>query len=291
MAFNDGQIRPPSFSAVVGVVIGLAVLVFVSASVVIVPAGERAVIFDNFRGVLPGVRNEGMTFVVPFVQKAIRYDVKTQTYNVGTSDSDTGSTGITESAIEARTADGQTVQMELSVRFRPEEDNLWKLHSEVGINYAYKIIVPEIRSVIRTVVAQYNVMDVYSSKRTEIQQRLDDGLRSTFERYHIELQEVLIRNTRFSDEFQKAIEAKQVALQDAQRMEYVLQKEKQEKERKIIEAQGEAESMRVRGQALASNPRLIQYEYVQKLTPGIKGVVTDQQTIMNFTSLFEDTAK
>lgn len=121
MAFNDAQIRPPSFSAVVGVVIGLAVLVFVSASVVIVSAGERAVIFDNFRGVLPGVRNEGMTFVLPFVQKAVRYDVKTQTYNVGTSDADAGAAGITEPAIEARTADGQTVQMELSVRFRPDE--------------------------------------------------------------------------------------------------------------------------------------------------------------------------
>lgn len=291
MAFNDAQIRPPSFSAVVGVVIGLAVLVFVSASVVIVSAGERAVIFDNFRGVLPGVRNEGMTFVLPFVQKAVRYDVKTQTYNVGTSDADAGAVGITEPAIEARTADGQTVQMELSVRFRPNEEELWKLHREVGPNYAYKIIVPEIRSVIRTVVAQYNVMDVYSGKRTEIQQRLDEGLRTTFDRYYIELQEVLIRNTRFSDEFQKAIEAKQVALQEAQRMEYVLQKEKQEKERKIIEAQGEAESMRVRGQALASNPRLIQYEYVQKLTPGIKGVVTDQQTIMNFSNLFGDEKK
>ncbi|PKL75000.1 MAG: protease [Candidatus Melainabacteria bacterium HGW-Melainabacteria-1] len=290
MAFNEGQIRPPSFSAVIGIVVGLAVLVFASASVVVVSAGERAVVFDNFRGVLPDVRNEGMTFVLPFVQKAVRYDIKTQTYNLGTTDADASSAGASEAAIEARTADGQTVQIELSARFQPKEDEVWKLHQEVGQNYLYKIIVPEIRSVVRTIVAQYNVMDVYSAKRMLIQTQIDDALRKTFDKYYIRLNEVLIRNTRFSEEFQKAIEAKQVALQEAQRMDYVLQKESQEKKRKIIEAEGDAQSIRIRGQALAANPRLIQYEYVQKLTPGIKGVITDQQTIMNFTGLFEDKA-
>lgn len=287
MALNDRQIRPPSFNAMVGMISGLAVLIFISASVVIVPAGERAVIFDNFRGVLPGVRGEGMTFVLPFVQKAIKYDVKTQTYNIGTSDADQSSGGFNEPAIEARTADGQTVQVELSVRFQPKEDELYKLHQKVGPAYVYKIIVPEIRSVVRTIIALYNVMDVYSSKRQEIQQRMDAELRKSFDRYYIQLNEVLIRNTRFSDEFQKAIEAKQVALQEAQRMQYVLQKEQQEKARKIIEAEGEAKSIEIRGRALAANPRLIQYEYVQKLAPGIKAVITDQQTIMNFSHLFE----
>ncbi len=286
MVFNNTQIRPPGFNLVAGISAGLAVLVFLSASVVIVPAGERAVIFDNFKGVLPGVRGEGMTFVLPFVQKAIKYDVKTQTFNIGTSDAEQ-SDGFNEAAIEARTADGQTVQVELSVRFQPKDEELAKLHQEVGPAYVYKIIVPEIRSVVRTVVALYNVMDVYSSKRQEIQQKMDAQLRRSFEHYHIRLNEVLIRNTRFSEEFQKAIEAKQVALQEAQRMQYVLQKEQQEKARKIIEAEGEAKSMEIRGRALAANPRLIQYEYVQKLAPGIKAVISDHRTIMNFSSLFE----
>ncbi|MGV3523118.1 MAG: prohibitin family protein [Candidatus Sericytochromatia bacterium] len=289
MAMNQTQIRPPSFTAVVGIVIGLAVLVLISASVVVVPAGERAVVFDNFRGVLPGVRGEGMTFVMPFVQKAVRYDVKTQTYNVGTSDTEANSqgVGVGEPAIEARTADGQTMQVELSVRFQPEEENLWKLHREVGTDYVYKIIIPELRSVVRTVIAQYNVMDVYSAKRMEIQMRMDATLKKTFSNYHLRLNEILIRNTRFSDEFQKAIEAKQVALQEAQRMDYVLQKELQEKKRKVIEAQGDAEAIRTRGQALSANPRLIQYEYVQKIAPGIKAIIADQKTIMNFSNLFD----
>lgn len=288
MAINNNEsMRPPSFTTIMVAVIVLAALVILSASVKIIPAGERAVVFDNFRGVLEGVRNEGMTLIVPFVQKTINYDVKTQTYNVGTSDN-AGGTG-SEGPIEARTADGQTVQVELSVRFQPEEAELWKLHKEVGQSYEAKIILPEIRGVVRTIVAQYSVMDVYSVKRLELQKRMEDALRKTFERYYIRLNDVVIRNTRFSEDFQKAIEAKQVALQEAQRMEYVLQKEKQEKQRKIIEAEGDASSIKIRGQALAANPRLIQYEYVQKLTPGIKGVITDQKTIMNFSNLFNET--
>ena len=287
MAFNNNeQIRPPSFSAVVGIVIGLAVLVLISASVKIVPAGERAVIFDNFQGVLDGVRGEGMTIIVPFVQKAIYYDVKTQTYNIGTAETNQGSSSG-EGAIEARTADGQTVQIELSVLYQPEEKELNLLHKEVGQNYASKIITPAIRSVVRAEIGQYNVESVYSTNRLEIQAKMEEALSNNFKKYYIRLNKVLIRNTVFSPEYQKAIEAKQVALQEAQRMQYVLQKERQEKDRKVIEAQGDAESIRIRGQALNSNPRLIQYEYVQKLTPGIKAVVTDQQTIMNFSNLFD----
>lgn len=75
---------------------------------------------------------------------------------------------------------------------------------------------------------------------------------------------------------------KQVALQESERMKYILEKQRQEKERKIIEAQGEAQAIKEKGAALRANPQLIQYEYVQKLTPGIKAVITDQASIMNF---------
>ncbi len=290
MAFNDGQVRPPSFTAIIGGVIFLAVLVVISTSVVIVPAGERAVVFDNFRGVLPNTRNEGMTFVVPFVQRPTYYDVKTQTYNLGTNDTQ-GNVGgdNNESSIEARTSDGQTVHVELSVQFHPEAATLPELHKKIGRDYVDKIIVPAIRSEVRAVIGKYTVESVYSENRQEIENKIESNLKTIFERNFIVLQDVLIRNTRFSEEYQKAIEAKQVALQEAERMQYVLQKQRQEKERKIVEAQGEAEAIRIKGQALSANPRLIQYEYVQKIAPGVKAVIADQKTIMNFSNLFEST--
>jgi hypothetical protein len=68
----------------------------------------------------------------------------------------------------------------------------------------------------------------------------------------------------------------------------VLQKEESEKTRKIIAATGEAESIRRKAVALKQNPQLIQYEYVQKLAPNVKAVITDQKTLMNFGAMFDE---
>jgi regulator of protease activity HflC (stomatin/prohibitin superfamily) len=140
---------------------------------------------------------------------------------------------------------------------------------------------PEIRNQIRSSVSAYPVTEVYTEKRTEIQNQTQENLKRKFSASYLILDEVLIRNIRFSPEFEKAIEQKQIAQQEAQRMQYVLDKERQEKDRKIIEAQGEAESIRLKAIVLAQNPALIQYEYVQKLAPGVKTIITDGKTIMS----------
>ena len=177
--------------------------------------------------------------------------------------------------------------LELVDGFARLADQLPELHKNIGRDYVDKIIVPAIRSEVRAVIGKYTVESVYSKNRQEIETKIEENLKGIFERNFIVMQDVLIRNTRFSEEYQKAIEAKQVALQEAERMQYVLQKQRQEKERKIVEAEGEAQSIRIKGQALSANPRLIQYEYVQKIAPGIKAVIADQKTIMNFSNLFD----
>jgi len=70
-------------------------------------------------------------------------------------------------------------------------------------------------------------------------------------------------------------------------MKYELEREELEKQRKIIEAQGEAEAIRLKGQALARNPALIQYEYVQKLSPNVQAIITDGKTIMSIGEIFK----
>jgi prohibitin 2 len=95
----------------------------------------------------------------------------------------------------------------------------------------------------------------------------------------------------FSHEFQQAIENKQIAQQEAQRMKYVLEKQELEKKRKIIEAEGESESLRLKGKALADNPLLIQYEYVKLLSPNIQAVITDQNAIFNFSDFLKNQKK
>lgn len=264
----------------------LVVLYLLSKLFIIVPAGHRVVVFNNFSGVEQGALGEGMNVLIPFVQTAYPYEVRTQTYTLSSNTStDSRSVSPDDDSVTALTADGQKVKVDISVRYHLMPEDVWKLHQTVGQSYEIKIVRPEVRSVVRNTISQYNVRDVYSVKRDQIQAQIFDALVASFDKYHIAVDEVLIRNMSFSEAFANAIEQKQVALQEAQRMEYVLQKQKSEKERKIIEAQGEAEAIRIRAQALAQNPRLIQYEYVQKLAPNIKAIVADHNTIMNFSEL------
>ena len=283
MATFNQQIRIANFNVILGVVIGLLIIIILSSSIVIVKAGERVVVFNKFSGGLDG-RAEGMTFVIPFVQESYRYDIKTQTYTMSSIKDEGEQKG--DDAIEALTKDQQKIKIDLSIRYHPDPDRISELHKKVGWNYVEKVVRPEIRSVIRTMAAAYTVIEVSSEKRVEMQNRMGDELKRKFEPNYLVLDDVLVRNIVFSDEFQKAVEAKQVAQQEAERMKYVLEKERKEKERKVIEATGESEALRLKGKALAENPKLIQYEYVQKITPGVKAVITDQNTIINFGDIF-----
>ena len=135
------------------------------------------------------------------------------------------------------------------------------------------------------------MLDVYSGKRMLIQAAIDKSLRESFKKSFIICEEVLLRNVQFSTEFQQAIENKQIAQQEAQRMKYVLEKQEMEKTRKIIEATGEAEALRLKGKALAENPLLVQYEYVKLLSPNIQAIITDQNAIFNFSDFIKGLKK
>jgi prohibitin 2 len=265
-------------------VVALLVLIVLSKLVIVVPAGTRVVIFNSFSGVEQRVLGEGMNILLPFVQSPVFYDVRTQTYTMATSH-DEGDRFV-DSPVMALTADGQTVKMDMSIRFHVIPEDAWQLHQQVGPSFVEKIIRPEARSIVREVVSGYTVTQVYSGKRTVIQTKIQEQMTKALGKYHLALDELLIRNVSFSEAFATAIEQKQVALQEAERMRYVLQKEESEKERKIIEASGEAEAIRLRAQALRQNPQLIQYEFVQKLSPEVKAIITDQKTIMNFGEIF-----
>ena len=261
---------------------GFLLFILLSQLIVIVPAGQRVVVFNNVSGVEKQTLGEGLKILMPFLQTPIFYDVRTQTYTLSNASYHEKSVGLQNDPVTALTSDGQTVRMGISLRFHLIPEDVWQVHQKVGPSYIEKILKPEVRSVVRNTVANYTVTEVYSDKRDEIQATLGKELTETLGKYHIAMDELLIRNVAFSDEFAKAIEQKQVALQEAERMRYILQKEEAEKKRKIIEAEGVAESIRVRAQALKQNPQLIQYEYVQKLTPGVKAIVTDQNAILNF---------
>ncbi len=268
------------------VVILLIMLLFFFKIYIVVDPGERAVIFNKLTGGLRVTPAEGFYFLVPFVETAIIYDVKVKTYTMSGVMFEGEVKG--DDALQALTSDGQTVWLDLSIRFHPKTEKLIYLHKEIGFDYVNKVVRPQVRAVSRLTISEFNVIEVYSEKRQAIQERISEKLKILFEKNYLILDEVLLRNVKFSPEFQKAIENKQIAQQEAQRMKYVLEQQEMEKKRKIIEAEGDAESIRIRGKALAENPKLIQYEYVQKLAPNIQAIITDQNTIINLSDFLKE---
>lgn len=259
-------------------VLAVVIIVLLANTILIIDAGEMAVIFNQLSGGLSS-RYPGTNILIPGLQKPILYDTRVQTYTMSATYAEGERRG--DDAIETLTKDGQMVRMDLSIRFHIDQTRVTNLHREIGPDYINKVVRPEIRNQIRLAVSGYPVTEVYTEKRSEIQNQTQQNLKKKFYMSYLILDEILIRNISFSPEFEKAIEQKQIAQQDSQRMQYVLEKERQEKERKIIEAQGEAESIRLKAIVLAQNPALIQYEYVQKLAPGVKTIITDGKTIMS----------
>lgn len=265
------------------------VLIFLFKIYIVIDPGEKAVIFNKATGTLRVTPNEGFYFLVPLIEEPTVYDMKARTYTMSIAQLEGEIKG--DDSLQALTADGQIVLLDISVRYHPDPENLDKLHRRIGVDFVNKVIRPQVRSTVRMIVAEYPMLDVYSGKRTLIQAEMETKLRASFVRNYITLEEALLRNVQFSREFQQAIENKQIAQQEAQRMKYVLERQELEKKRKIIEAEGEAESLRLKGRALAENPALVQYEYVKMLAPNIQAIVADQNAIFNFSDFLKGQKK
>lgn len=255
----------------------LLVLFLIMNPFVTVGAGERAVLFSLRGGTLSRQLGEGTHIIVPFVQRPVFYDVRTQTYTMSATHWEGEVKG--EDALTALTSDGQVVTIEISVRYHPDPDQIFRLHQRVGQDYANKIIRPEVRSHTRVAIAEYPVKDVYSAERELIEKKISDRLSTSLKQNDIILDEVLLRDVQFSGAFATAIEQKQIAQQNAQRMQYVLQKAAKEKQQKILEAQGDARSIQLRGRAIAQNARIVQYEYARKVAPNVSAIITDGRNV------------
>jgi len=284
-----GTGRPPGWLAAAArwllVIPVLVVLMTLGRSFVVVGAGERAAVFNRFTGVQRGQLPEGMHFLIPWVQYPTVYDVKTHAYNMMQRDpTDPGEESTANDALLALTADGLPVSLDISVLYHVDPERVSKLHQEIGPHFLEKIVRPGSRAEVRMVAAQYPVVDIYGSRRAQMVEEINRRLRESLARSYLTVDEVLLRDVRFSDPFQAAIEQKQVAQQEVERMKFVLDQADKERRRKIIDAEGEAESIRLKAAALARNPQLVEWEYVRSLPTGVKTVITDGRSIVNLGS-------
>lgn len=280
-----GDVPPGVRRALLPVLILVAALLFSFFSVHTVQVGHALVIFNtitkSFR-----VANQGVTVVWPLVSVAQEYDLRRQEYTM-TKTSGEGRKSDWDDSLWSPTQEGLQVGIDLTIWHHLDPNRVAEIHQKIGFDYEEKIVRPAVRSVIRMVISEYPVADIYSSKRAKIQDEINLKVKALLEKDGFIVDEVVLRDVRFTEQFAQAIESKQIAQQTAEQMKYVLEKEQREAERKVIEAQGRSKAIETINQALRDNPNYIRYLYVEKLSDKISVIVSDQNTIMDLKGVLD----
>jgi prohibitin 2 len=270
---------------VTGVLIAALALVLLASSVRVVPVGHGLVVFNTVAKTFR-LAPQGVALVVPLVTDTQLYDLRRVEYTMSGVRGE-GRKGEADDSLWSPTQEGLQVGVDLTVWHHLDPRRVIDIHRGIGPDFEEKIIRPAVRSVIRLVISEYAVMDVYSARRAQIQDEINAKIKKLVEKDGFVIDEVVLRDVRFTEQFAKAIEAKQIAQQSAEQMKYVLEKEQKEAERKVIEAQGRAKAIETINEALRQNPNYIRYLYVDKLSDKISVIVSDQNTIMDLKGILD----
>jgi regulator of protease activity HflC (stomatin/prohibitin superfamily) len=253
---NNEQVRrfagPARIGGLVLILIGV-----LTACVIQIEAGHIGV-KKLFGKIQTDVLSSGLHFINPLLDVE-KLDIKTQNYTMsGVQDEGHKSN---DDAIRVLTADGLEVTIDLSVLYKVIPVDAPKLLQETGASYEDKIVRPITRTRIRDNAVYYDAISLYSTKRDEFQQRIFKNIENDFKSRGLLLENLLVRNITLPQSVKLTIEQKINAEQDAQKMQFVLQKEKQEAERKRVEAQGIADYQRIISESLTD--RQLQYEQIK----------------------------
>ena len=250
--------RTKTASRILKVVSVVVLLVgLVTSCVVQIQAGQVGVP-TLFGKVSDHVLNSGLNFVNPFVVVK-KFDVRTENYTMsGVMDEGTKSG---DDAIRVLTSDGLELTLDVSVLYRVTASQTPNILRTIGEDYRSVIVRPVTRTKILDNATYYTAVDLYSNKRQEFQEKIFTSIDADFKSRGLELQQLLVRNITLPASVKESIESKIQAEQEAQKMEFVLQKEKQEADRKRIEAQGIADYQKIISQTLTSQQ--LQYEMIK----------------------------
>lgn len=243
------NLTPWSWVARIGAIL-LVVLGLISSAIVMVPAGYAGVlmVFRDVRGTL----NPGINFVIPYVNTVELVEVRTQKES---------------SQATAASKDLQTVTTELALNFHIDPSKVARVYEKVGLEYKTRIIDPIVQESVKMVTAQYTAEELIKN-RAAVKAEVEMDITKRLIAYDVivEPEGLSITNFNFSPEFNAAIEAKQVAQQEAEKQKYVLQKAELEKQTAITKAQGTASAARLNAEALQAQggSKVLAREWIDK---------------------------
>ena len=211
-----------------------------------------------YGNVEPDILESGLHIINPLLD-VTDFDIQTQNYTMSAIHDEGSKDG--DDAIRVLSNDGLEVVIDLTVLYRISPELAPQIFKQIGVDYADKIVRPVTRTRIRDNAVYYDAVALYSTKRNEFQQRIFKTIEADFKSRGLVLEQLLIRNINLPTSVKTTIESKINAEQEAQKMTFVLQKEKQEAERKRVEAQGIADYQRIISTGLSD--KQLQYEQIK----------------------------
>lgn len=252
----------------IGIIVILVVLFILAwGTFVIVPAGNRGIVLW-WGSVEKRVMGEGLNFKIPIAERVVKIDVKVRPHPF--------------KEIDAASKEYQMVKLTGMMNFHIDPAYVNDLYQKVGLDFADKVIDPAFNDFVKEVVPNYPITEILP-KREEIRKRAMAKLGDNLARYHVIVDDIYFANIRFTPEYEKAIEAKQVAQQQVETQRQILAQREIEAQQKVATAKGEAESILVvaQGQAKANDALsrsissiLVQYKSIEKwngILPQVSG--------------------
>lgn len=236
---------------VTGILISLIVIICLfNMPFVIIGAGERGVVFNQTTGIEDRVLGEGIHFRMPFIQKVKVISIRVQKNDINAT---------------AASKDLQTVTADVAVNWHINPEQVHRVYQNIGNDdvVVAKIITPHVNEVVKAATALKTAEETLT-KRGELKDAIDLALTERLAQYNLIVDDVSLVNISFSDEFDKAIERKAQAEQDALAEKNKLEQVKYQAQQKIETAKAEAESIRIRAEALKQNQELVQLNAVEK---------------------------
>lgn len=206
-----------------------------------VEGGHRAIVYNRFVGVKDKVYAEGTHFMLPWVERPYVYDVRARAHQVNS---------------QSGSRDLQMVNISIRVLTRPDVTKLPEVYRTLGMDFNERVLPSVIHETVKSVVAQHNASELIT-KREQVSLAIRRLLEQRAAQFNMVLDDVSLTALTFGKEYTAAIESKQVAQQEAERAKFVVEKAKQDKLSAVIQADGEAKSAKLIGEAIANNPAFL----------------------------------